>query len=48
MDYNRVVKDLNGYSCTQFIEKIKEKFQVEEFKGKVIISQIENIPLVCT
>lgn len=34
MDYNRVVKDLNGYSCTQFIEKIKEKFQVEEFKGE--------------
>ncbi|MDR2561603.1 MAG: DUF1015 family protein [Holophagales bacterium] len=28
MDYNRVVKDLNGLSKDQFIEKIKEKFDV--------------------
>lgn len=34
-DYNRVVKDLNGLSTTAFIEKIKEKFDLEE-KGTEI------------
>ena len=29
MDYNRVIKDLNGMSEQQFIEKISEKFTVE-------------------
>src|SRR5690606_16983398 len=28
-DYNRVVKDLNGMSEAEFLEKIKEKFEVE-------------------
>jgi uncharacterized protein (DUF1015 family) len=28
MDYNRLVKDLNGLSQAQFIEKISEKFEV--------------------
>ena len=32
MDYNRVVKDLNGYNSIEFMEKIKENFTVEEFK----------------
>ena len=30
MDYNRVVKDLNGYDKDSFIEKIKERFNVAE------------------
>ena len=30
IDYNRVVKDLNGLSSEDFIEKIKENFTVEE------------------
>ncbi len=30
MPYNRVVKDLNGYTKEQFLEKISEKFIVEE------------------
>jgi uncharacterized protein (DUF1015 family) len=30
MDYNRVVKDLNGLSSQQFIDKLKENFSVEE------------------
>lgn len=30
MPYNRVVKDLNGYSESEFIEKIKDKFEVEK------------------
>lgn len=35
IDYNRVVKDLNGLSATQFIERLKQKFDVEE-KGTEI------------
>ncbi len=35
IDYNRVVKDLNGLSASAFIEKMKEKFDVEE-KGTEI------------
>ncbi len=30
MDYNRVVKDLNGYSFDGFVKKLKEKFTVDE------------------
>ena len=29
MDYNRVVKDLNGNSVDQFLEKVKSSFEVE-------------------
>ena len=35
MDYNRVVVDLNGYTEEQFLEKLNEKFIVEE-KGTEI------------
>lgn len=35
MDYNRVVKDLNGLSEDDFIEKIKAHFSVEESNGRV-------------
>lgn len=28
-DYNRVVKDLNGYSTEEFLQKVSEKFEVE-------------------
>ncbi|MDE6340902.1 MAG: DUF1015 domain-containing protein [Muribaculaceae bacterium] len=35
IDYNRVVRDLNGLTPEQFIEKLKENFEVEE-KGKEI------------
>ena len=34
MDYNRVVKDLNGYTSKEFIEKLKENFEIEEVKGE--------------
>ena len=30
MPYNRVVKDLNGYSKEEFIKKTEEKFEIEE------------------
>jgi len=35
MDYNRVVKDLNGKTTEQFIDALKENFDVEE-KGTAI------------
>ena len=35
MDYNRVVKDLNGLSSQQFLDKLKDNFIVEE-KGSFI------------
>jgi len=31
MDYNRIVKDLNGNSKQQFIEKVKKSFDIVEF-----------------
>ncbi len=34
MDYNRVVKDLNGFSEEDFLKKIKESFTVEEVGEK--------------
>lgn len=34
MDYNRVVKDLNGFSSEEFLNKIKEKFNVEVYNGE--------------
>jgi len=30
MDYNRVVRDLNGLSAAQFLDKLAEKFTIEE------------------
>ncbi|MBC8588018.1 DUF1015 domain-containing protein [Paratissierella segnis] len=33
MDYNRVVKDLNGYKSEEFLKKISENFIVEEYMG---------------
>ena len=32
MDYNRVVKDLNGFNEEEFLEKVKEKFTVRKAK----------------
>jgi len=34
MDYNRVVKDLNNLSAEEFINRVREKFLVEEYKEK--------------
>lgn len=46
IDYNRVVKDLNGLSEQQFIEKLKESFDVEE-KGTEIYkpSKLHNFAM---
>jgi uncharacterized protein (DUF1015 family) len=34
MDYNRVVKDLNGFSKEEFLNKVNEKFEIEAYKGE--------------
>ena len=34
MDYNRVVKDLNGNSAEEFLKKVGEKFDIEEYIGE--------------
>jgi len=46
IDYNRLVKDLNGLSVSQFIEKLKTNFLVEE-KGKEIYkpSKLHNFSM---
>jgi len=36
LDYNRVVKDLNGLSSKEFIDKLKERFSVEECGTKQV------------
>ena len=48
MDYNRVVKDLNGLSEAEFLEKIKENFDVKKVSyslyddGKMAIEDDKN------
>ena len=39
MPYNRVVKDLNGYSSEEFMKIISEKFDIEEKRRSCITSK---------
>ncbi len=39
LDYNRVVKDLNGLSAQQFMDKISQKFVVSEISGAPVKPQ---------
>jgi uncharacterized protein (DUF1015 family) len=39
LDYNRVVKDLNGLSAQEFLAKLKGKFSVESIQGRPRLSQ---------
>jgi uncharacterized protein (DUF1015 family) len=34
MDYNRVVKDLNGLSSKEYMDKVSEKFEISEYNGE--------------
>ena len=43
IDYNRVVKDLNGLSPAQFLDALKENFVVEE-KGSDIYKPSQSVP----
>ena len=38
IDYNRLVKDLNGYSHEVFLEKIKENFDIEKTDSQILKS----------
>ena len=42
MDYNRVVKDLNGLSTEEFFEKLKDNFIVTESKENVQIKPVSK------
>jgi uncharacterized protein (DUF1015 family) len=42
MDYNRLVKDLNGLSNEEFLNKIEERFAVEKVKDAVAPSQLHE------
>jgi len=42
MDYNRVVKDLNGLSEEEFMDKVKEKFDIEEYDGEGQYKPVEK------
>ena len=37
MDYNRIVKDLNGYTDARFLAAVGEKFDIEEFEGAGVL-----------
>ena len=45
MDYNRVVKDLNGLSEAEFLAKLEEKFTVEKVSEAVAPSQLHQFGL---
>lgn len=42
MDYNRVVKDINGMDAQQFLEKLKEDFEVIESAERVAPSKLHE------
>jgi len=42
MDYNRLVKDLNGLSNDEFLKKLEEKFSIEKSKDAVSPSQLHE------
>jgi uncharacterized protein (DUF1015 family) len=42
MDYNRVVKDLNGLSSEEFMGRVKENFDVEEYSGEGQYKPVEK------
>lgn len=42
-DYNRVVKDLNGLSAETFLNKVSEKFEIEQFGAGKYIPEAKHI-----
>jgi len=45
MDYNRVVKDLNGLTNEAFLQKLEEKFTIEKAKEAVAPAQLHEFGL---
>lgn len=37
MDYNRIVKDLNGYTQARFLAAVGEKFDIEQYEGEGVL-----------
>lgn len=37
MDYNRIVKDLNGNTAAQFLDKVAEKFTITAYAGEGVL-----------
>ena len=42
MDYNRIVKDLNGHSKDEFMAKVAEKFEVSAYEGEGALKPAEK------
>ena len=42
-DYNRVVKDLNGYTREEFLQKVSEKFDVEAVSERVYRPEAQHV-----
>ncbi|OGC92834.1 MAG: hypothetical protein A2W25_01240 [candidate division Zixibacteria bacterium RBG_16_53_22] len=47
MPYNRVVRDLNGLTCDQFLDKAREKFTVTPQKGEVNPQKLHTFGFYC-
>jgi uncharacterized protein (DUF1015 family) len=47
LPYNRVVKDLNGLTCEQFLDKAREKFNVTPQKGEVTPQKLHTYGFYC-
>ena len=47
MDYNRIVKDLNGLSTEEYMLKVSEKFDISIYEGEGHISLLVSIPTEC-
>ena len=47
MDYNRVVKDLNGLSAKEFLNRLEEKFLVEKADGSPLLLTVPGF-LACS
>ncbi len=45
MDYNRLVKDLNGFSADEMLEKLSEKFTIEKAAEAVSPAQLHEFGL---
>lgn len=47
MDYNRVVKDLNGYNTEEFMQEIRKKFDLRLTQAKALTTPKHCTPLGC-
>jgi len=43
IDYNRVVKDLNGFTKEEFLDKLKEDFEISEYRNSEISNDFSAV-----